>query len=400
MAEAYIFDALRTPRGKGKSSGALYEVKPVDLLATILKSLEQRQRLDPGFVDDVVIGCVTPIDDQGYNIAKVASLHAGWNQASGIQINRYCTSGLEAVNLAAVKVRSGWEKLVVAGGVESMSRVPMGTDGGALLYDPEIITRVNYLPQGVAADLIATIEGLGRAQLDEYALSSQRRAHHAQQNGYYDASVIPIHDRNGLLILDKDEYLRPDTTIDTLSKLRPAFSKLGKLGFDQMALHSHPELAGIEHHHTAGNSSGIVDGASLVLVGSKDMAKQLGRKPRAVIRSAATVALDPTIMLTGPAAAARKALRHAGMETADIDLWECNEAFAAVVLKFLNDMELSPEVVNVNGGAIALGHPLGATGAMLLGTLLDELERRDLATGLVTLCAGAGMGVATIIERV
>lgn len=399
MAEAYIFDALRTPRGKGKTSGALYEVKPTDLLAIILKSLQKRQQLDTGLVDDVIIGCVTPIDDQGYNIAKAAALHAGWRHVSGVQINRYCASGLEAVNLAAVKVRSGWEKLVVAGGVESMSRVPMGSDGGALLYDPEIIIGVNYLPQGIAADLIATMEGFNRAQLDEYALSSQRRADTAQQNGYYEPSIIPIHDRNGLLILDKDESLRPNTTIDSLIQLRPAFSKLGKQGFDQMALHSFPELTGIQHLHTAGNSSGIVDGASLVLVGSKDMEKALGA-PRAVIKSAATVAVDPTTMLTGPAAAAQKALRQAGMEADDIDLWECNEAFAAVVLKFLNDMKLSQEVVNVNGGAIALGHPLGATGAMLLGTLLDELERRDLSTGLVTLCVGGGMGVATIIERV
>ena len=400
MAEAYIFDALRTPRGKGKSSGSLYEVKPTDLLAIILKSLQERQQLDSALVDDIIIGCVTPIDDQGYNIAKVAALHAGWHQVSGVQINRYCASGLEAVNMAAVKIRSGWEKLVVAGGVESMSRVPMGSDGGALLYDPEIIIGVNYLPQGIAADLIATMEGFNRTQLDEYALSSQRRALSAQQNGYYETSIIPIHDRNGLLILDKDEFLRPQTTIDTLSQLRPAFSKQGRQGFDQMALHRYPELTSIEHHHTAGNSSGIVDGASLVLIGSKDMEKPLGRKPRAVIKSAATVAVDPTIMLTGPVPAAQKALRQAGMEAGDIDLWECNEAFAAVVLKFLNDMNLSQEVVNVNGGAIALGHPLGATGAMLLGTLLDELERRDLSTGLVTLCVGGGMGVATIIERV
>ena len=400
MAEAYIYDALRTPRGKGKTSGALYEVKPTDLLAITLKSLQERQQLMPDLVDDVIIGCVTPIDDQGYNIAKAAALHAGWHQVSGVQINRYCASGLEAVNLAAVKVRSGWEQLVVAGGVESMSRVPMGSDGGSLLYDPEIIVGVNYLPQGVSADLIATMDGFSRTQLDEYALSSQRRALHAQQQGYFAPSIIPIHDRNGLLILDQDEYLRPNTTMDTLSKLRPAFAQYGTQGFDQMALHRYPELTDIQHFHTAGNSSGIVDGASLVLVGSKEMEKSLGQKPRAVIKSAAKVAVDPTIMLTGPVPAAQKALQQAGMNASDIDLWECNEAFAAVVLKFLNDMNLSSEVVNVNGGAIALGHPLGATGAMLMGTLLDELERRDLSTGLVTLCVGGGMGVATIIERV
>jgi acetyl-CoA C-acetyltransferase len=400
MAEAYIFDALRTPRSKGKSSGAFYELKPVDLLATAMKSLEQRLNLDPNHIDDTLIGCVTPVDDQGYNIAKAAVLHAGWKEVSGMQLNRYCASGLEAVNLAAVKVKSGWENMVLAGGVESMSRVPMGSDGGALLYDPEIALGVKYVPQGISADLIATAEGLSREQLDAYAFESQQRAHRAQKNGYFDHSIIPIYDRNGLMMLDKDSYLRPETTMEALAALRPAFRQQGMQGFDQMALERYPQFERIDHLHTAGNASGIVDGASLVMIGNESAKDTLGVSPRARIRAAATVSVDPTIMLTGPAPAARKALKQAGMETKDIDLWECNEAFAAVVLRFLREMELDQDIVNVNGGAIAMGHPLGATGAMLLGTLLDELERRDLSTGLVTLCVGGGMGVATIIERI
>jgi len=399
MSEAYIYDALRTPRSKGKSSGAFYELKPVDLLATAMQAIQERQGFEPKRIDDAIIGCVTPIDDQGYNIAKAAVLHAGWEAVSGMQINRYCASGLEAVNLAAVRVRSGWDHMLLAGGVESMSRVPMGSDGGALLYDPEVALGVNYIPQGISADLIATKEGLSREELDAYALQSQQRALLAQEQGYFERSIIPIYDRNGLLILDKDSYLRRNTTAESLAALRPAFSAIGQKGFDQMALQRYPELEGIHHLHTAGNSSGIVDGASLVLIGSEEAGKGMGTKPRAKIRAAATVSVDPTIMLTGPAPAAKKALKQAGMETGDIDLWECNEAFAAVVLRFLREMQLEQDIVNVNGGAIALGHPLGATGAMLLGTLLDELERRDLNTGMVTLCVGGGMGVATIIER-
>jgi acetyl-CoA C-acetyltransferase len=401
MPEAYLYDALRTPRGKGKRSGALYEVKPVDLLSAALEALQERTQLAPADVDDTLIGCVTPTDDQGYNIAQAALLQAGWGQSAGsLQLNRYCASGLEAVNLAAMKIRSGWGQLVVAGGVESMSRVPMGSDGGALMYDPALISGVPYLPQGVAADLIATLEGFSRDMADTYAHQSQQRAKHAAEAGYFQASVIPIYDQNGLLVLEQDEHPRPEATYEGLSALPAVFETAGQQGFDAMALQRYPYLDRIHHIHTAGNSSGIVDGAGLVLVGSYRQGQTLGIKPRAKVVAAANVSVDPTIMLTGPAPAARKALGQAGMKTSDIDLWECNEAFAAVVLKFQREMGLDDSVVNVNGGAIALGHPLGATGAMLLGTLLDELERQDKSTGCVTLCVGGGMGVATIIERV
>lgn len=401
MKDAYIFDAIRTPRGRGKTSGALYEVKPVELLSTALNALTDRLTLDTRGVDDVVIGCVTPIDDQGYNIAKAALLYAGWpHRVGGMQINRYCASGLEAVNLAAMKIRSGWESLVVAGGIESMSRVPIGADGGALLYDPELISKTDFIPQGISADLIATISGFDRELLDRYALRSQERARTAEENGYFREAIIPIRDNNGLTILEKDEHPRPHTTLEALSVLPPAFAKMGASGFDEMAMHKYPEVEQIHHVHTAGNSSGIVDGAAVVLVGSREKGEALGLKPRARILSVANVGVEPTIMLTGPAPAAKKALETAGLQRADIDLWECNEAFASVVLKFQQDMDITLDRLNVNGGAIAFGHPLGATGAMLLGTLLDELERRDLQTGLVTLCVGGGMGVATIIERV
>ncbi|MEZ4994296.1 MAG: acetyl-CoA C-acetyltransferase [Saprospiraceae bacterium] len=401
MKDAFIFDAIRTPRGRGKVTGALYEVKPVDLLSTTLKALATRLSLDTAAVDDVLIGCVTPIDDQGFNIAKAALLYAGWPaQVSGMQINRYCASGLEAVNLAAMKIRSGWEEMVVAGGVESMSRVPIGADGGALLYDPELISKTDFIPQGISADLIATIAGFDRESLDQYALRSQQRAHHARENGYFKQAMIPIHDQNGLCILAEDEHPRPETSLEVLGQLPPAFAHIGAMGFDAMALHKYPEVEQIRHVHTAGNSSGIVDGAALVLVGSKERGDDLGLTPRARIRAVANVGVDPTIMLTGPGPAAKKALHTAGMNQSDIDLWECNEAFASVVLKFQQDVNIDEDRLNVNGGAIAFGHPLGATGAMLLGTLLDELERRDLQTGLVTLCVGGGMGVATIIERV
>lgn len=401
MTEAYIYDALRTPRGKGKSTGALYEVKPIDLLATTLQALKKRNELDTKEIDDVLIGCVTPIDDQGYNIAKAGLLHAKWAESvGGMQLNRYCASGLEAVNLAATKVRSGWEGLIVAGGIESMSRVPIGSDGGALLYDPELINAVNFVPQGIAADLIATIEGFDREAVDQYALESHRRAIQAWENGYFEQAIIPIYDRNGLVLLEKDEHLRPDSDLDRLSTLPPSFAQLGALGFTEMAKHAFPTISQLNHVHTAGNSCGIVDGAALVLVGNKEKGQRLGLKPRAKIRAAANISVNPTLMLTGAAPAAMKALALAGMGVKDIDLWECNEAFASVVLKFQRDVGVSSDILNVNGGAIAMGHPLGATGAMLLGTLLDELERRDLHTGLVTLGVGGGMGVATIIERV
>ncbi len=402
MKYAYIYDALRTPRGKGKPGGSLYEVKPLDLLNACLQALQKRNHLDTALVDDLIIGCVTPVGDQGYNVAKAALLYAGWpDSVPGFQLNRYCSSGLEAVNLAAMKITSGWEHLIVAGGVESMSRIPMGSDGGALLFDPEVINKVSHIPQGVSADLIATLEGFTREMVDTYALQSQIRAKTAWENGWFSKSIVPIYDPNGMLILDKDEHLRPDSTLESLMALRPAFTKLGKMGFDEMAIQKYPMVERIEHVHTAGNASGIVDGAALVLVGSEEMGKKLDLKPRARIRSVATVSVEPTIMLTGPAPASRKALERAGgMTVADIDLWEMNEAFSSPVLKFQKEMGLDGQTVNVNGGAIAMGHPLGATGAMLLGTLLDELERRDLNTGLVTLCVGGGMGVATIIERV
>jgi acetyl-CoA C-acetyltransferase len=401
MSEAYIYDALRTPRAKGKSSGSFYELKPIYLLSTVLQALEERNALDTARVDDVILGCVGPINDQGFNIAKAAVMHAGWSdQVGGMQINRYCASGLESVNLAAMKVKSGWDQLIVAGGTESMSRVPMGSDGGALLHDPEVISQLNYVPQGISADLIATMGGFSRQAVDEYAWQSQQRAAQATEAGYFKASLIPIHDQNGLLILDRDELIRPDTDLEQLCRLPAAFASLGAKGFDAMALHKYPEVEKINHVHTAGNASGIVDGAALVLIGSKEAGKAMHLKPRARIVSASNISVEPTIMLTGPVPAAKKALKRAGMQASDIDLWECNEAFAAVVLHFLQEMDLDPVLVNVNGGAIAMGHPLGATGAMLLGTLLDELERRDLQTGLVTLCVGGGMGVATVIERV
>lgn len=399
--DAYIFDALRTPRGKGNRNGSLHEVKPVDLLATIMNGLRDKHNLDTSQVDDAIIGCVTPVKGQGNNIAKAALLYAGWHESvGGVQINRYCASGLEAVNLAAMKIRSGWEDLVLAGGVESMSRVPMWTDGGALIYDPEVINRVGHIPQGVSADLIATIENFTREEVDSFAVLSQQRAAAAQEKGYFKNSIIPIYDRNGLLILEKDEYIRPNTNLEKLAELPSAFATVGAQGFDDMAIMKYPEVEQLNHVHTAGNSSGIVDGASVVLVGSKEKGESLGLKPRARIRSIGNVSTEPTIMLTGTIPATKKALKRAGMSIKDIDLWEMNEAFAAPVLKYQREMGIDPEKLNVNGGAIAMGHPLGATGAMLLGTLLDEMERRDLQTGLVTLCVGGGMGVATIIERV
>lgn len=401
MPEAYIFDAIRTPRGKGKSNGRLYEVTPIDLVATLLKEMERRHDLDTSQVDDVVLGCVTPIGDQGADIARTAVLYADWHvDVPGVQLNRFCASGLEAVNLAAMKVRSGWERLVVAGGVESMSRVPMGSDGGAWVMDPKVNNATHFVPQGISADLIASIEGFSREDVDQFALESQRRAAQARANGYFQRSITPVRDMNGLTILDHDELIRPETTLEGLGKLSPAFQMMGEMGFDAVAMQRYPEVERINHVHTAGNSSGIVDGAALVLVGSKKAGKALGLKPRARIRAAALVGTEPTIMLVGPAPAAKKALKQAGMKAKDIDLFEVNEAFAAVVLRFMREMGLADTArVNVNGGAIAMGHPLGATGAMILGTALDELERRDLATALITLCVGGGMGIATVVER-
>lgn len=400
--EAYIFEAIRTPRGRGKQNGALHEVPPIELLATLMREMQQRHDLDTSQVDDVVLGCVTPIGDQGADIARTAVLYADWDvDVPGVQLNRFCASGLEAVNMAAMKVRSGWEELIVAGGVESMSRLPMGSDGGAMMLDPKVSSKINFVPQGIGADLIATMEGFKREDVDAFALRSQQRAAHAWENGYFHKSIVPVKDQNCLPILEKDEHIRPDSTMAGLGKLNPAFAAIGEMGFDALAQQVYTEVETINHVHTAGNSSGIVDGAALVLIGSKEKGEALGLKPRARILSAALVGTEPTIMLIGPGPASQKALKLAGMDVKDIDLFEVNEAFAAVVLRFMRDMGIEgAENVNVNGGAIAMGHPLGATGAMLLGTVLDELERTDLATALITLCVGGGMGIATVIERV
>ena len=399
--DAYIYDAIRTPRGRGKNTGALYEVRPIDLLARLFSALQSRNHLDTSQVDDVIIGCVTPTADQGANIAKAALMYAGWDDiVPGIQINRFCASGLDAINFAAMKIRSGWEDMVVAGGVESMSRVPMESDGGALIFDTDVNVRVGYIPQGIAADLIATREGYTRETLDNYALQSQQRAANAWENNYFSDSIIWIYDRNGLVILDKDEHCRPTTDLEKLTDLSPSFEHIGAMGFDALALKKYPNIEKIHHLHTAGNSSGISDGAALILLASKAKGEAMGLRPRARIVSMGTVASESTIMLQGATPAARKALERAGLKPKDIDLWEMNEAFAAPVLKFQQDFDIDPAKINVNGGSIAMGHPLGATGAMLLGTMLNELERRDLKRGLVTLCVGGGMGVATIIERV
>jgi acetyl-CoA C-acetyltransferase len=399
--DAFIFDAIRTPRGRGKSSGALYEIKPIDLVTQLLRELQRRNGFATDEVDDIILGCVTPIGDQGANIAKTAALYAGYAETvAGQQINRFCASGLEAVNHAAMRVRSGWEDLVIGGGVESMSRVPMGSDGGPMMLDPKVSATLRFVPQGIGADLIATLENFSREDVDAYALRSHQRAAQATANGYFQRSLIPVTDFNGMLVLDRDEHIRPDTTLEALAQLKPSFAEMGGIGFDAVAQLRYPGVERIRHVHTAGNSSGIVDGAALVLVGSREKGEALGLKPRARIVAAAVTGSEPTIMLTGPLPATRKALARAGMTTADIDLFEVNEAFASVVLKFARDMDIDPDKINVNGGAIAMGHPLGATGAMLLGTALDELERRQKATALITLCVGGGMGIATIIERV
>jgi acetyl-CoA C-acetyltransferase len=401
MTEAYVFDAIRTPRGKGKKDGSLYEVKPINLLAGLLTDLQQRHQFDTAQVDDVVMGVVSPVGEQGSVIAKVAALKAGWDfQCAGVQINRFCASGLEAVNMAAQKVRSGWEDLVVAGGVESMSRVPIASDGGAWAQDPETNLQTAFVPQGIGADLIATLEGFSRHDVDSYAMESQRRAAYAQAQGYFDRSVIPVHDAVGNVILDKDEFIKPRTTLEGLAGLKPAFEQMGAMGYDQIALTRYPQVERIAHVHHAGNSSGIVDGAAAVLIGSQAAAKRHHLTPRARIVAAALSGADPTIMLTGPMPAARKALAKAGMTMDQIDLVEINEAFAAVAMRFMKEMKVPHEKTNVNGGAIAMGHPLGATGAMILGTLIDELHRRNLRYGMATLCVGGGMGIATIVEKI
>ena len=403
MTEAFVYDAIRTPRGKGKANGSLHGSKPVSLVAGLLEELRKRNPdLDTSRVEDVVLGCVTPVGDQGADIARTAALAAGYELSGpGFQLNRFCGSGLEAVNLGAQKVRSGWEDLIVAGGVESMSRVPMGSDGGAWAMDPETAYDTSFVPQGVGADLIATLEGFSRTDVDGYAVESQERAAKAVADGAYSRSVIPVVDIAGRVVLDHDEFPRPGTTVETLGALKPSFAAIGEGGgFDAVALQKYHWVEKIHHVHTPGNSSGIVDGAALVLIGSEQVGTDLNLTPRARIVSTAVVGSEPTIMLTGPAPAARKALAKAGLSFDDIDLFEVNEAFAAVVMKFMKDTGVPHEKVNVNGGAIALGHPLGATGAMILGTLVDELERRDLRYGLATLCIGGGMGIATVVERV
>ena len=400
MTQALIFDALRTPRGKGKADGALHSVKPVNLVAGLLTALQSRTALDTSQVDDVVLGCVTPIGDQGSDIAKTAVQVADWDvSVAGVQINRFCASGLEAVNLGAMKVRSGFEDLVVVGGVESMSRVPMGSDGGAWALDPQTNLHSHFTPQGVGADLIATLEGFSREDVDAYALRSQQKAARARADGSFNKSLVPVQDQNGIILLDHDEFIRAESTMEGLGKLKPSFEMIGQMGFDATALRVYSHVERINHVHTPGNSSGIVDGAALMLIGSEAKGRALGLQPRARIVATAVTSTDPTIMLTGPAPATRKALAKAGLRVEDIDLFEVNEAFASVVLKFIKDMAVDPDKVNVNGGSIAMGHPLGATGCAILGTLLDELETRRLRYGLATLCVGGGMGIATIIER-
>ncbi len=402
-AEAFVYDHLRTPRGKGKAAGSLHEVKPVDLVVGLIDELRERNpTLDPHRIDDLVLGVVSPVGDQGGDIAKTAALAAGLPETTaGVQLNRFCASGLEAVNQAASRVRGGFEELILAGGVESMSRVPMGSDGGAWASDPATALTTGFVPQGIGADLIATIEGWTRDDVDAFAAESNHRAAKAWANGYFDKSVIPVKDLNGITVLDHDELIRPDTTPEGLAGLKPSFAQIGAdAGFDEVALEKYHWVERINHVHHAGNSSGIVDGSALVAIGNEKVGTDLGLTPRARIIAAAVSGADPTIMLTGPAPAARKALAVAGLETKDIDLFEINEAFAAVAMRFMRDMGITSEITNVNGGSIAMGHPLGATGAMILGTLIDELERRDLKRGLATLCVGGGMGIATIVELV
>ena len=401
MTDAYIFDAVRTPRGKGKKDGSLHEVTPVQLLKTLYDGLRERNKLDTSQVDDVVLGCVTPVGEQGADIARISVLHAGWHQSvAGVTQSRFCASGLESVNLAAMKVMSGQENLVVAGGVESMSRWAMGSDGGAMVMDPRVNGGLDFVPQGIGADLIASIEGFSRQDVDDFAVRSHQRAAAAQAENRVGKSVLAVKDLNGLTILDRDETIRAATTRETLGGLKPSFADMGAMGFNATALRKYPTVEKIEHVHHAGNSSGIVDGAALMLIGNFDMGVKLGLKPRARIKACAVTGSEPTIMLTGIGPASKKALKKAGMSAKDIDLFEINEAFAAVVLRAARDLDIPLDKVNVNGGAIAMGHPLGATGCIILGTLLDELERTGKKTGLASLCVGGGMGIATIIERV
>ncbi len=402
MADAYIFDHVRSPRGRGRANGALHEVTPIELMTQVLAAVRDRNQLDTSQLDDVVLGCVSPVGEQGACIARTAVLNADYAQSvPGKQLNRFCASGLEAVNTAAAQIMAGQSDLTIGGGVECMSRVPMGSDSGAMHADPAIAFKTYFVPQGIGADLIATKHGFARAAVDAYAVESQRRAAHAWISGYFDNSVVPIHDHIGMPLLERDEHMRPGTKLEDLAGLKPAFTIPGEqAGFDAVALQKYPEVEFIDHVHTGGNSSGIVDGAAAVLIGSKQAGKDLGLKPRARIRGFSSIGTDPTIMLTGPAPSAEKVLKRCGMAVKDIDLFELNEAFASVVMLFMQKLDIDHDKINVNGGAIAMGHPLGATGAMIFGTVLDELERRNLNTALVNLCVGGGMGTATIIERV
>lgn len=402
MQEAYIYDAVRSPRGRGRKDGALYGIKSVSLLSTVLGALRDRNALDTSLIEDLIIGCVTQVGEQSGDVAKTAAIKSGYSDAvAGVTLNRFCGSGLESVNQAAAYIMSGQMDLLVAGGVESMSRNPMGSDGFGLLGDPEMTSTFRIVPQGISADLIATMDGVTRHDVDQFAAESHRRAFLAQSEARFAKSMVPINDVAGIVALDRDETVRPETTVDSLAALKPSFAIMGeKGGYDTVAIQRYPEVERIEHIHHAGNSSGIVDGAAVVLIGSKEAGVKMGIHPRAKIRSFGIVGTEPTIMLVGPAPASRKALQKAGMQIGDIDLFEVNEAFAIVPMHFMQELGVAHDRVNVNGGAIALGHPLGATGAMLIGTVLDELERRDLQTGLVTLCIGGGMGIATIIERV
>ena len=402
MADAFIYDAIRTPRGRGKADGSLHEVTALNLAAQTLAAVKDRNKLDPALVDDVVLGCVDPVGEAGGDIARAAALVAGLgDDVPGVQINRFCASGLDAVNFAAAEVMSGQHEMTIGGGAESMSRVGIGASGGAWPVDPSIAVTTYFLPQGISADLIATKYGFSRDDVDAYAVESQKRAAKAWDEGRFKNSVIPVKDVNGLTILAKDEHMRPGTTMQTLASLQPSFVQMGEMaGFDAVAVQRYPEVEAVNHVHTPGNSSGIVDGAAAVLIGSKAAGKAAGLKPRARIRQFANIGSEPSIMLTGPIPVTEKVLKKAGMTKKDIDLWELNEAFASVVLRYMQALNISHDKINVNGGAIAMGHPLGATGAMILGTVLDELERRDKETALVTLCIGVGMGTATIIERV
>jgi len=398
---AYIYDAIRTPRSKGKKDGALHEVKPIELGAGLLRELQSRHDLDTAYVDDVMMGCTAPVGEQGADVAKTIVTHAGWSDSvPGVQMDRYCASALDAVNSAAQNIMSGWNQMIVAGGVESMSRIPMGTAGGAFLFDPEFVMKTTSVPQGVAADMVATLGGWDREAVDSYALTSQKRAAHSLENGYFDKSVVPVVDRNGVTILAKDDFVKPDTTLEKLAGLKPSFTMMGSMGMDDHLLQKYPQVDQINHVHTPGNSSGIVDGASAVLLGSEQAGKDLGLTPRGRIVAGAVVSTDPSLIFLGPAPAAEKCLKIAGLKHSDIDLWEINEAFASAVLRYMQDLDLSPEITNVTGGAIALGHPLGATGAMLVSTMLDELERRGLKRAMLSLCAAGGIGISTIIERV